>query len=90
MATTQTGRAASAEVAGAGLIEPMVGFTFDDVLLVPQYSEILPGETDVRSRFSRNVGLNTPVVSAAMDTVTEDGMAIAIAIEGGIGVIHRN
>jgi IMP dehydrogenase len=90
MATMQTGRAAAGEVAGAGLIEPMVGFTFDDVLLVPQYSEILPGETDVRSRFSRNVGLNTPVVSAAMDTVTEDGMAIAIALEGGIGVIHRN
>ena len=90
MATMQTGRAAAGEVAGAGLIEPMVGFTFDDVLLVPQYSEILPGETDVRSRFSRNVGLNTPVVSAAMDTVTEDGMAIAIALEGGIGGIHRN
>ena len=90
MATTQTGRAGADEVAGAGLIEPMVGFTFDDVLLVPQYSEILPGETDVRSRFSRNVGLNTPIVSAAMDTVTEDGMAIAIALEGGVGVIHRN
>ena len=90
MATTQTGRAGADEVAGAGLIEPMVGFTFDDVLLVPQYSEILPGETDVRSRFSRNIGLNTPIVSAAMDTVTEDGMAIAIALEGGVGVIHRN
>jgi IMP dehydrogenase len=90
MATTQTGRAGADEVAGAGLIEPMVGLTFDDVLLVPQYSEILPGETDVRSRFSRNIGLNTPIVSAAMDTVTEDGMAIAIALEGGVGVIHRN
>jgi IMP dehydrogenase len=88
--TTQTGRAGTNEVAGEGLIEPMVGFTFDDVLLVPQYSEILPGDTDVRSRFSRNIGLNTPVVSAAMDTVTEDRMAIAIALEGGIGVIHRN
>ena len=90
MATTQTGRAGADEVVGAGLIEPMVGFTFDDVLLVPQYSEILPGQTDVRSRFSRNIGLNTPIVSAAMDTVTEDGMAIAIALEGGVGVIHRN
>jgi IMP dehydrogenase len=90
MTTTQTGRAAEDEVAGAGLIEPMLGFTFDDVLLIPQYSEILPGDTDVHSRFSRNIGLNTPVVSAAMDTVTEDGMAIAIALEGGIGVIHRN
>jgi IMP dehydrogenase len=88
--TTTTGRAGIDEVAGAGLIEPMVGFTFDDVLLVPQYSEILPGDTDVRSRFSRNIGLNTPVVSAAMDTVTEEGMAIAIAREGGVGVIHRN
>jgi IMP dehydrogenase len=90
MATTQTGRAAEDEVAGAGLVEPMLGFTFDDVLLIPQYSEILPGDADIHSRFSRNVGLNTPVVSAAMDTVTEDGMAIAIALEGGIGVIHRN
>jgi IMP dehydrogenase len=92
--TTTTGRAGSDEVSGAvsgaGLVEPMLGFTFDDVLLIPQYSEILPGETDVRSRFSRNIGLNTPVVSAAMDTVTEDGMAIAIALEGGVGVIHRN
>jgi IMP dehydrogenase len=68
----------------------MLGFTFDDVLLIPQYSEILPGETDVSSRFSRNIGLNTPIVSAAMDTVTEDRMAIAIALEGGVGVIHRN
>jgi IMP dehydrogenase len=88
--TTRTGRPGADEVAGVGLIEPMTGFTFDDVLLVPQYSEILPGETDVRSRFSRNIGLNTPVVSAAMDTVTEEGMAIAIALEGGVGVIHRN
>ncbi len=67
-----------------------MGLTFDDVLLVPQYSEILPGETDIRSRFSRHITLNVPVVSAAMDTVTEDRMAIAIALEGGIGVVHRN
>jgi IMP dehydrogenase len=87
---TTTGRAGSGEVSGVGLVEPMVGFTFDDVLLIPQYSEILPGDADVRSRFSRNIGLNTPIVSAAMDTVTEDGMAIAIALEGGVGVIHRN
>ncbi len=90
MTTMRTGRAAADEVAGAGLVEPMLGFTFDDVLLIPQYSEILPGETDVSSRFSRNIGLNTPIVSAAMDTVTEDRMAIAIALEGGVGVIHRN
>jgi IMP dehydrogenase len=76
--------------AAATLGQPMLGLTFDDVLLIPQYSEILPGETDIRSRFSRHIGLNTPVVSAAMDTVTEDRMAIAIALEGGIGVIHRN
>jgi IMP dehydrogenase len=68
----------------------VVGLTFDDVLLMPQYSEILPADTSVISRFSRHIGLNTPVVSAAMDTVTEDRMAIAMALEGGIGVVHRN
>lgn len=66
------------------------GLTFDDVLLVPSYSEVLPREVDLSSLFSRNIKLNTPVVSAAMDTVTEDGLAIAIAREGGIGVIHKN
>ena len=66
------------------------GLTFDDVLLVPEYSEVLPREVDIRSMFSRNIRINTPVVSAAMDTVTEDEMAIAIAREGGIGVIHKN
>ncbi len=66
------------------------GLTFDDILLVPQYSEVLPRECDVRTRFSRNIKLNIPLVSAAMDTVTESAMAIAIAQEGGIGVIHKN
>ncbi|MDY0098363.1 MAG: IMP dehydrogenase [Bacteroidales bacterium] len=66
------------------------GLTFDDVLLVPAYSEVLPREVDLSSMFSRNIRINTPVVSAAMDTVTEDEMAIAIAREGGIGVIHKN
>ena len=66
------------------------GLTFDDVLLVPAYSEILPREVSVKSRFSRNITLNIPIVSAAMDTVTEAPMAIAIAREGGIGVIHKN
>jgi IMP dehydrogenase len=66
------------------------GLTYDDVLLVPAYSEILPREVSVRSRFSRNITLNAPVVSAAMDTVTESEMAIAMAREGGIGVIHKN
>jgi len=66
------------------------GLTFDDVLLVPSYSEILPREVDLSSMFTRNIRINTPVVSAAMDTVTEDELAIAIAREGGIGVIHKN
>jgi len=66
------------------------GLTFDDVLLIPAYSEVLPREVDVRSRFSRNITLNVPIVSAAMDTVTESRMAIALAREGGIGVIHKN
>lgn len=66
------------------------GLTFDDVLLVPSYSEVLPREVCVKSKFSRNISLNIPIVSAAMDTVTEAPMAIAIAREGGIGVIHKN
>ncbi|HEX7003421.1 MAG TPA: IMP dehydrogenase [Trueperaceae bacterium] len=63
--------------------------TYDDVLLVPAHSEVLPRDVDVRSRFSRNVGLNVPIVSSAMDTVTETRMAIALARAGGIGVIHK-
>jgi len=66
------------------------GLTFDDVLLVPSYSEVLPREVDLSSMFSRNIPMNTPIISAAMDTVTEDELAIAIAREGGIGVIHKN
>jgi len=66
------------------------GLTFDDVLLQPEYSEILPRETDISTYFSRNIRLNIPIVSAAMDTVTESVMAIAIAQEGGIGVLHKN
>lgn len=66
------------------------GLTYDDVLLIPAYSEVLPREVSVRSKFSRNIVINTPVVSAAMDTVTESEMAIAMAREGGIGVIHKN
>jgi len=66
------------------------GLTFDDVLLVPAYSEVLPREVNVTSRFSRNIKLNIPIVSAAMDTVTEAPLAIELAREGGIGVIHKN
>ena len=68
----------------------LTGLTFDDVLLVPAYSEVLPREVNVTSRFSRNIKLNIPIVSAAMDTVTEAPLAIALAREGGIGVIHKN
>src|SRR4030043_486563 len=66
------------------------GLTFDDVLLVPSYSKVLPREVNLSSIFTRNIPINTPVVSAAMDTVTEDELSIAIAREGGIGVIHKN
>lgn len=66
------------------------GLTFDDVLLIPSYSEVLPKEVSLSCRFSRNITLNIPIVSAAMDTVTESTMAIALAREGGIGVIHKN
>ena len=66
------------------------GLTYDDVLLVPAYSEVLPSEVSLKTKFSRNINLNIPIVSAAMDTVTESKMAIAIAGEGGIGVIHKN
>ena len=68
----------------------MDGLTFDDVLLIPAYSEVLPKTVELKTRFSRNIVLNIPFVTAAMDTVTESSMAIAIAREGGIGVIHKN
>ncbi|MCK5135735.1 MAG: IMP dehydrogenase [Bacteroidales bacterium] len=66
------------------------GLTFDDVLMLPAYSEVLPRDVNIKSYFSRNIMLNTPIVSAAMDTVTEEQLAITIAREGGIGVIHKN
>ena len=68
----------------------MDGLTYDDVLLIPAYSEVLPKEVQLKTKFSRNIELNIPFVTAAMDTVTESAMAIAIAREGGIGVIHKN
>ena len=64
--------------------------SFDDVLIVPDYSEILPKDVDLKTKFSRNINLNIPLVSAAMDTVTEAETAISLAREGGIGVIHKN
>ena len=68
----------------------MEGLTYDDVLLIPARSEVLPREVDIQTRFSRDITLHVPIVSAAMDTVTDAGLAIAIAREGGIGVIHKN
>lgn len=68
----------------------MDGLTYDDVLLIPAYSEVLPKEVELKTKFSRHIDLNVPFVTAAMDTVTESSMAIAIAREGGIGVIHKN
>ena len=68
----------------------MDGLTFDDVLLIPAYSEILPRDVSLQTKFSRRISLQIPFVTAAMDTVTEAKMAIAIAREGGLGVIHKN
>ena len=66
------------------------GLTYDDVLLVPNYSEVLPREVNIQTKFTRNITINVPIISAAMDTVTEAEMAIAMAREGGIGVLHKN
>jgi len=66
------------------------GLTYDDVLLVPAYSETLPREVSIKTKFTKNIAINIPIISAAMDTVTESRMAIAMAQEGGIGVLHKN
>ena len=66
------------------------GLTFDDVLLLPDYSEVLPREVDLVSQLTKEIRLNIPIVSAAMDTVTESRLAITLAQEGGIGIIHKN
>jgi len=66
------------------------GLTFDDVLLVPAYSEILPRDVDIKTRLTKDITLNVPMLSAAMDTVTEAALAIALAREGGMGILHKN
>ena len=66
------------------------GLTYDDVLLVPAFSDILPREVSIQTKFTKNITINVPIASAAMDTVTESSLAIAIAREGGIGVLHKN
>ena len=66
------------------------GITFDDVLLVPAYSEVVPSQVNLSTRLTKKLTLNIPLLSAAMDTVTESRMAIALAREGGIGIIHKN
>ena len=66
------------------------GLTYDDVLIIPAYSEVLPSQVSISTRLTRNITLNTPIISAAMDTVTESALAIAMAQMGGIGVIHKN
>ncbi len=82
-----TSRLSAAQQVSAGLPEVL---TFDDVLLVPQHSQILPSQVDFSSRLTRNIRLNVPIMSAAMDTVTESRLAIAIAQQGGIGIVHKN
>ena len=71
-------------------IPPEEAYSFDDVLLIPNYSDVLPKDVQVSTRLTRNITLNIPIVSAAMDTVTEADTAISIAREGGMGFIHRN
>ena len=84
---TLTDRLGAAAQVGAGLAEAL---TFDDVLLVPRHSEVLPSQVDISSRLTRRIRLNVPLLSAAMDTVTENRLAIAMAQQGGLGIIHKN
>ena len=72
------------------LFDRFESLTFDDILIVPGYTEVLPDQTDVRARLTRDIRLNIPILSAAMDTVTEARLAIALAREGGVGILHRN
>src|SRR2546421_481873 len=79
-------------MSSAGLPEKFakLGLAYDDVLLVPAYSDVVPNQIDMSTRLTRNIRLNIPLISAAMDTVTEARMAIAMARQGGVGVLHRN
>ena len=86
-ATSRLAPTRAVDVTGTGLATAL---TFDDVLLVPQHSTVLPTQVDVSTRLTRNIRLNVPLVSAAMDTVTESRLAIAMAQHGGLGVIHKN
>ena len=72
------------------LAQDQEALTFDDVLLVPAHSAVLPKDVDLATRLTRDIGLNIPLISAAMDTVTEARLAIAMALEGGIGIVHKN
>jgi IMP dehydrogenase len=74
----------------SNLNEVREGLTYDDVLLVPAFSQVLPRDVQLKSKLTRNIEVNTPIVSAAMDTVTDANLAIAIAQQGGIGVVHKN
>jgi IMP dehydrogenase len=82
--------AANGQLSAPSVFEPAMGLTFDDVLLLPAASEVMPGQVDVSTNVTKQIRLNIPILSSAMDTVTESRMAIAVAQEGGIGVIHRN
>ncbi|MBO0708697.1 MAG: IMP dehydrogenase, partial [Candidatus Dormibacteraeota bacterium] len=87
---TETGAAAFTDEAQGAAPFARLGLTFDDVLLLPAASEMLPGEVDTSSRLTRRLRLSIPLLSSAMDTVTEARMAIGLARQGGVGVLHRN
>ena len=81
---------ANEDTTAAPAVEATIALTYDDILLKPRHSNILPSAVDVRTQLTRNITLNVPIISAAMDTVTEYRFAIAIAEQGGLGIIHKN